>query len=115
VDPNGLNGELLHALLKPGQHLQDFWLQIFPKRLDEAMNFVPKIPNLNIGWGIRIIDGVNWESVTFVAMILLSFSAGIGIVYSAIAHDVGAAFTIAAFLGIWPGLGVTLLQLRPTR
>ena len=113
VDPTGLNGELLHCLWKPGPHLDRFWLNLLPKKLRETLHYVSSKADVNTGWGIRVVEGINWASITLLGFILVSSSAILGIVYSAITHDVGAAFTMSAFLCVLPALGITLLQLRP--
>ncbi|KIX01181.1 uncharacterized protein Z518_08906 [Rhinocladiella mackenziei CBS 650.93] len=68
---------------------------------------------MNTGWGIRVVEGVNWGSVTYLGLIQVSFSAVAGVVYSAVTHDVGGGFSIAAFLGMLPTLGILLVQLKP--
>ena len=113
VDPTGLNGELLHCLWKPGPHLDRFWLDFFPKKLKEALQYASSKPEMNTGWGIHVVEGVNWAAVTYLAFVLVSISAVLGIVYSAVAHDVGGGFGMAAFLGALPALGIAVLQLRP--
>ncbi|KAJ9616857.1 hypothetical protein H2200_000577 [Cladophialophora chaetospira] len=113
VDPTGLNSELLHCLWKPGPHLDRFWLDFFPKKLKEALWYASSKPEVNTGWGVRIVEGTNWASVTLLALVLFSFSAILGIICSVITHDIGAAFSISAFVAVLPTLGVTLLQLRP--
>ena len=113
VDPTGLSGELLHCLWKPGPHLDRFWLNLFPKKLKEALHYMSSKQEDNKGWGIHIVEGLNWASVTFLGLILVGISAVLGIVYSAVTHDVGAAFSISAFLGVLPALGIASLQLRP--
>lgn len=113
VDPTGLNGELLHCLWKPGPHLDRFWLNLFPKKLEEILHYVSSKPEVNIGWGIHVVKGVNWASVASLGFVLVIISMLLGVVYSAITHDVGAAFSISAFLVVLPALGIALLQLRP--
>jgi len=115
VDPTGLSGELLHCLWKPGPHLDRFWLDLFPKKLKESLHYVSSKPEVNSGWGIHVVEGLNWASVTFLGLVLVSISAILGIIYSAVTHDVGAAFGMSAFFGVLPALGIASLQLRPVK
>ena len=59
VDPTGLNRELLHCLWQPGPHLDRFWLNVSPKKLNEALHYVSSKPEAHIGWGIHIAEGVD--------------------------------------------------------
>lgn len=121
IDPTGLNGELLHHLWQPGPHLDHFWLDTFPKKLHEELRYISRgssgsnqpTDDDNAGWGIRVIEGVNWQAVACLALVILFISAGLAIVYSALTHDVGGGFGMAAFLGILPALSIAILQLRP--
>jgi hypothetical protein len=112
-DPTGFNEELLHCPWKPGPHLDRFWLEFFPKKLKEPLQYVSSKPEMNTGWGIRVVECINWASVICLAVILVGTSIVLGTVYSTVTHDVGEGFGIAAFLGTLPALGIALLHLRP--
>jgi hypothetical protein len=112
VNPESLNETLLHDLLEPGPHTDHFWLNLFPKKLGEKLEYVESNPDATTGWGVRVVEGVNWTSVIFLVLVLIGINAVLGIVYSAATHDVGGGFSMAAFLSVPPALGIALLQLR---
>jgi hypothetical protein len=113
VDPAGLNGELLHCLLKSGPHLDRFWLNYFPKKLKEMLQYSSSLPEVNTGWGIQIVEGINWPTVTLLIFVLTASSSLLGILYSAFTADVGGGFGMATFVATLPALGLVTLQLMP--
>jgi hypothetical protein len=59
VDLTCLRGVILHSLLKPGPHMDEFWRDRFPKKLREGLIYRSGLANENTGWGIHIVQGPN--------------------------------------------------------
>jgi hypothetical protein len=112
IDPSGLNDEKLHSLFKTGQHFDRFWLDFFPKRLKDELQYTRSRPEVNMSWGIHIVEGVNWERVSMLSLVLYLMGTVFAIVYIAITHDTGGGFSMGAFLSALPGLGILVLQLK---
>lgn len=88
----------LAHLLKPGPHLDTFWVSTFPKKLSEELRRPAGTEQSVVGWGIRINERLNWTVVMLgILTILLLISIGVG-VYSATTSDNSSAFGFGAFL-----------------
>jgi hypothetical protein len=109
-----LDHVLLHSLLEPGPHLDHYWLDMFPKKLQEILEYRTGSPNANIGWGIRIVDGPDWAVVLWLALAVMSFSGVLGVIYSIVKKDPGGGFTMAGFLVTLIFVGFAYLQAKTT-
>ncbi|KAH7160524.1 hypothetical protein B0J13DRAFT_432586, partial [Dactylonectria estremocensis] len=88
----------LALLLKPGPHLDTFWITTFPKKLSEELWRPAGGGQRVIGWGIRVNESLNWPVILFLILIIfLLMSVGV-IVYSTITSDSSSAFGMGAFL-----------------
>jgi hypothetical protein len=89
---------LLH-LLKPGPHTEDFWINMFPKKLLTPL-VRPSGPGgqLVVGWGIRINETLNWAVVLLWLVVTLVAISIVVIAYSAITSDNSSAFGLGAYL-----------------
>lgn len=97
-------------MLEPGHaYLDDAWTQLFPKKLRSEFRY--QYQNTGIGWGIHIVEDLDHFAVAYVSLLIFLLSGIVGVVYSLVAKDVGAAFTIAAWLAGTVALSVTCLQL----
>ncbi|KFY10697.1 hypothetical protein V492_04887 [Pseudogymnoascus sp. VKM F-4246] len=98
-------------LLEPGHaFLDSAWLELFPKKLKDEFRY--KYQETGIGWGIHIVEGLNPLAVAWVGLFIFLSSGVLGLVYSIVAGDAGAGFTISAWLAMTVALSVTWLQLR---
>ena len=93
-----LDDDLLHPLLEPGPQLDHYWLDTFPKELNEALEYRSGSPDTSTGWGIRIVDGLNWALVLWLALAVIAFSGVLGVIYSVVKKDPGGGFTMAGYL-----------------
>ena len=87
---------LAHDLLKPGPHLDDFWLDTFPKKLEETL--IRTRGQECIGWGIQINESWNKRFISILAFLLLASFALFVIVYRAITGDGSTGASIGSFL-----------------
>lgn len=88
----------LAHLLKPGPHLDKFWLNTFPKKLHQELQRHPGTDHDVVGWGIRVNESLNW-SIILLGLLILLVITGIGvIIYSVFKSDDSAAFGLGAFL-----------------
>ena len=111
-NPNELSREVIHSLLRPGEtHLDRFWLDLFPKKLNEQLLYKSGSTEMCSGWGIHIVEGVNMLTVVLLAVVLLVVSVVLGIVLTVILHDASSGFAIATFVGMMPALGLAAVQL----
>jgi hypothetical protein len=85
------------TILEPGHaHHNDAWLHLFPKKLGSSLRY--ERGGTNLGWGIHIIEGLEYRKVAWVALLLVALSGILGILYSSISGDTGSAFTVAAWV-----------------
>lgn len=109
-----LDDILLHSLLEPGPHLDHYWLDLFPKKLREMLIYKSGSPDANTGWGIRIVEGLNWVALFWLALFVTGFSGVLAIVYSILTRDPGGGFTMAGYFVTLLSVGVACLQVKPT-
>jgi hypothetical protein len=94
--------EFLHIplphLLKPGPHVDKFWITTFPKKLNEQLVRNPGTDGQRvIGWDIRINEELNWRCVLLLLIVVL-FVTGIGVVtYAMMTSDDSSAFGMGAY------------------
>ena len=85
-----------HALLEPGPHLDDFWLDTFPKKLEQML--IRKRQQECIGWGIQINESWNKRFISAIAfLVLISFALFVTL-YSIITGDRSTGAGIGSFL-----------------
>lgn len=58
-----------------------------PKKLDSELQICP-IKRYGHGWGLELVDGLNWKKVWVVGFIGLVLSCAFGILWSVLRHDV---------------------------
>jgi hypothetical protein len=109
-----LDDVLLHSLLESGPHLDHYWLDMFPKKLHETLEYRSGSPDANTGWGIRIVDGLNWIIILRLSLAVVAFSGILGLIYSIVKKDPGGGFTMAGYLVTLIFLGFAYLQAKPT-
>lgn len=99
------------TMLEPGHaYRDDAWLHLFPKKLHSELKY--QRGEQNVGWGIHIAEGVNSYEVVRLAFHITIGSGFFGVLYSAIAKDASAGFTIAAWIATVAALFVASAQLR---
>lgn len=103
-----LGEAFVKTMLAPGHsHRYDAWLHLFPKKLHSELKF--QNGERNIGWGIHIAEGVD----AYAAIFYIAIGSGFfGVLYSTIAKDAGAGFTVAAWIATVAALFVAPSQLR---
>lgn len=103
-----MNEAFVTTMLEPGHaYRHDAWLHLFPKKLHSELKFQNGMQT--VGWGIHIAEGINTYAATF----LIAVGSGlVGVLYTAIAKDAGAGFTIAAWIATVAALFVASAQLR---
>lgn len=113
VDLTSLRDAMLHSLLKPGPHLDEFWLNRFPKKLREGLVYRSGLADGNAGWGIHIVYGPNAVLIVWLALVVVTLSGALGIIYSVVREDPGGGFGMASWMVAWLTCAVTCLQLKP--
>jgi hypothetical protein len=113
VDLACLRGAMLHSLLKPGPHLDEFWLHRFPKKLGEGLIYRSGLADGNAGWGIHLVEGPNAALIVWLGLVVTTISGLLGIVYSAVRKDPGGGFGMASWIVALFALVIAYLQLKP--
>jgi hypothetical protein len=81
------------------------WFKRLPKKLSRALLDVylragPE--EVVFGWGVLVVEGPNSTGITWLGALMLTLSAVISIVYTAVSKDASAGFTIGASLtSVW--------------
>lgn len=88
----------LPELLTPQDHLDNFWLDTFPKKLSEQLQRPPGSKGHVFGWGIRINETINLSVILLGILCLLTITGVVVGVYSAITSDDSSAFGLGAYL-----------------
>lgn len=103
----------LHVLFEPGNHLNQFWMNRTPKKLDTRIEYGTGVEPI-IGWGVHLVEGPNWMAFSIVSEIVLVMSLLLSVVYSVFTRDVSAGFTMGAYLvavlAVSNALGMVLLS-----
>ena len=86
----------IHELLKPGPHLGDYWLTMFPKKLREPLVWADG--QQVIGWGIQINEGLNWTVILSFVMFCLLLTGICVALYAIYREDVSAAAGLGAYI-----------------
>ena len=86
----------------------DPWLELSPKKLNDKFRY--KQNDTGMAWGIRIEEDLNPVAIAWIGLLISLLSGMIGVIYSLVTSDVGAAFTIAAWIAGNAALAVLYLQ-----
>jgi hypothetical protein len=105
-----LQNQFIHELLKPGPHLDNYWISTFPKKLKGRLEYVSG--QRPIGWGIIINEGINWFALVFGAICIMLTTSFFVVMYSAMTKDVSSAAGIGAYVVAILTLVVTLHYFR---
>ena len=82
----------LHAFFNPGAHTLRFWLNRLPKKLKHELvsnielTTSTELDEPRIGWGIHIIEGLNWFLVTCMVICLLIFTGIFAVGWTVLRH-----------------------------
>lgn len=102
----------LHVLFEPGIHLDRFWSNRVPKKLDTKIMYGDGIDPV-IGWGVHIVEGPNWLAFSVLSELVLVLSAVVALTWSLLARDVSGGFAIGAYmvgvLAVGNALGIVML------
>ncbi|KAE9365777.1 hypothetical protein N431DRAFT_472372 [Stipitochalara longipes BDJ] len=91
------------------------WLGCLPKRLEEQLlsrRRSSEPDTIVSGWGIHIDETLNEEALAILVLIILLFSAFLGITYSAKTGDASGGFTIAGYIATVMGVVVAVLYFK---
>lgn len=100
-----LTVQFIHELLTPGEHLDNYWLLTFPKKLESELHYVSGQP-APIGWGIYITEGLDWTMLAgWTLFLLLFFSVGV-VLYGVLTKDVSSGLALGQLLIAILALGV---------
>ncbi len=97
---------IIHELLKPGPHLDGFWLRTFPKKLRDPLQYQSR--RQIFGWGIHIDEGVNWPVVLPCAMTVLVLAGLLVVLYGILKGDWSSAAGLGAYLVSLLAFAVTI-------
>ena len=87
----------MHELFEPGIHLNDFWVNRIPKKLNTKLEYTGSAQPA-IGWGIHIVEGLNWHALLAVVGFTIILTLLTAVIYSVVCHDVSAGFGISSYL-----------------
>ena len=89
----------LAHLLKPGPHTDQFWIRMFPKKLNEPLNRQEgEYEKRAIGWGIRINEELNWTIISPLMLFILIIIGIVVIAFAIVTSDNSSAFGLGGFL-----------------
>jgi hypothetical protein len=89
----------LHMFFKPQGHTAtSFFLRRLPKKLDSKLQCSLDPDKMATGWGIHIIDGPNWFTLSCLFLCMLFSSAVVAITWSVVRKDLQGGFAIGSFL-----------------
>lgn len=66
-----------------------------PKKLDSELKICP-IKRYSDGWGLELVDGLNWKKIWMVGFIGLVLSCTFGILWSVLRDDVQGGWAVTA-------------------
>jgi hypothetical protein len=101
-----LQNQFIHELLKPGPHLDNYWITTFPKKLKGRLEYISG--QRPVGWGIIINEGINWFVLLFGVLVILLATGFVVVIYAAFTKDVSSATGIGAYLVAILSLVVTV-------
>lgn len=93
----------LHAFFDPREHTFHFWLDRLPKKLKERLLYTHASPGSDtpprMGWGVHIIEGLNWLTITTALVFMLLLTFVFSVAWSAFRHgNVQEGFTLGQYL-----------------
>ena len=95
----------LHAFYDPREHTFQFWLERLPKKLRDRLQYTHPTPDTTdehiprMGWGIHIIEGINWLTVTVWLIAMLLLTCFFSVLWSVLRHgNVQDGFSIGQYL-----------------
>ena len=94
-----------HFFYHPSGHSRAGWIHRLPKKLHESIfNNTDEFP---VGWGIHIIESLDWCVVLTLVLTGLIISGVIAIVWASVTKDVQSAFAIGGYFAtaqaVWMG------------
>ncbi|KAF7509457.1 hypothetical protein GJ744_008020 [Endocarpon pusillum] len=87
---------LVHLYENPDHaDLTKLLLGRIPKKLDSELQ-ICQIKRLGIGWGLELVEGLDWGKTWFVGLVTLIVSYAFGILWSVLRHDVQGGWAVTA-------------------
>lgn len=105
-----LNNQFIHELLTPGPHLDRYWVDSFPKKLNGKLEYISG--QRPFGWGIHIVEGPNWYAFAFLACTIVTLSGVLSVIYAILRQDISSAFGMGSYIISVLALFVTLAYLN---
>jgi hypothetical protein len=88
----------LHHLSNPGPHTRLLWGNRIPQKLHRSILQITTPDDLVIGWGVHIIEGLNWLAIFACALAGLLVSGIVATAWAIARDDVQGGFGIGAWL-----------------
>ena len=105
-----LTNQFIHELMKPGEHLDSFWLETFPKKLNGRLEYISG--QRAVGWGIYINEKLNWP-IFLSSVLVVLIIIGIGVIlFIVLRKDLSSAMGLGAYLVAVLTLIITLQYYR---
>ncbi|KAI1129025.1 hypothetical protein F5Y10DRAFT_161519 [Nemania abortiva] len=89
---------------------QSAWRDLFPKKLNSKYQQRSYDNSDNRAWCIHIIEGLNIAGLVWLCLLVFLLSGLVGVVYSVVTGDPGAAWTVAGWFGTTIALSILCLQ-----
>jgi hypothetical protein len=105
-----LNNQFIHELCTPGAHLDRYWIDSFPKKLNGKLAYVSG--QRPFGWGIHIVEGPNWYAFAFLAYVIILSSGILSVIYAILRRDISSGFGMGSYAISVLTLFVTLGYLK---
>ncbi|KAL8692509.1 MAG: hypothetical protein Q9218_002484 [Villophora microphyllina] len=83
----------LHLINSKRTHPRGTWLRRLPKKLNRSIQQSCEVPHAGLealGWGIHIVEGLNWQAVVLLYCVLALVGLAVAVTYSVLKADVQA-------------------------
>jgi hypothetical protein len=110
IEETLLSNQFIHELLTAGPHLDRYWIDSIPKKLNDKLLYNSGCRPF--GWGVHIVEGPNWLALYLFALGFVTLSGILAVVYSALTKDVSSGFAVGAYVVTVLTLAATLQYLK---
>jgi hypothetical protein len=88
----------MHWYLVPHTtNLKPYCVQRFPGHLLHQI-ILDSDSNVGVGWGIELLQGIEWQGAWVVGLAIFVFSLAFGVTWTIVKEDVSGGFTVAGWL-----------------
>ncbi|CAI4214429.1 unnamed protein product [Parascedosporium putredinis] len=88
----------MHSFKDPGDHTGSVAVARLPKKMRRPLTCANDSLNIPTGWGIYIVEGLNWPLVGIVISLLMLVTAGIALAWSVVQKDVQGGTGIGSLI-----------------